>query len=125
MKNTTASRAVLLIALSGLVPLPANAVSVEDVRSAYAATLKCVVANGNAEGERRDAGDPNGAARYDANAKRSFDGAFKLGGVLGLSEQQINRDLDEAQANELPRMVKDRSYFIDAVATCKGLGLMD
>jgi len=101
-----------------------NAASDADTRSAYEATLKCFVANGSAEGDRRDAGDQEGAARYDANAKRSFDGALKLGRMLGYSNRQLNHDLQVAQDTELPRMVKDRNYFLDAVATCKGLGLM-
>jgi hypothetical protein len=112
------------MALSGFFPSPASAVSVSQARAAYEATLKCYIANGNAEGERRDAGDQAGAARYDASARRSFDDAFKLGGVLGLTDQQVNHDLDTTQAAELPRMVRNRDYFIDAVATCKGLGLM-
>ncbi len=101
-----------------------NAGSDADTRAAYQAALKCFVANGNAEGERRRAGDQTGAARYDATAKQSFDGAVKLGQMLGLSNRQMNDDLDAAQATELPRMIKDRAYFIDAVASCKGLGLM-
>ncbi len=124
MKNAFAKPAVLMTALSLFFSSPAGAVSVEDVRSAYEATLKCFIANGNARRERLNAGDQEGADRYDASGERSYDGAFKLGGVLGLSDEQINRDLKEAENKELPRMVKDRSYFIDAVATCKGLGLM-
>lgn len=119
-----AKRVALVTAVSLCLTSPSNAVSVSQVRAAYEATLKCFVANGNAGAERLRAGDRAGAARYETSAKRSFDGAFKLGGVLGLTDQQVNDDLDTTQAAELPRMVKDRDYFIDAVATCKGLGLM-
>lgn len=107
----------------GLTP-QANAVSDADTRAAYQAALKCFVANGEAGAERRTAGDQAGLARYDATAKQSFDGAVKLGRMLGLTNRQMNGDLDATQAKELPRMVGDRAYFIDAVATCKGLGLM-
>ena len=101
-----------------------QAATTQDTRAAYDAALKCFVANGNAEGERRDAHDAAGAARYDTTGKQSFDAAMKLGRMLGLTNRQLNRDLNAVQATELPRMVKDRAYFIDAVATCKGLGLM-
>lgn len=121
-----ASATLLLLTAVWMSPAsPADAASVADVRAAYQATLKCFVANGNALGERRAAGDQAGVARYDAGGKRSYDGAFKLGAALGLTDRQINRDLDATESSELPRMVKDRNYFIDTVATCKGLGLMD
>ena len=101
-----------------------QAATAQDTRAAYDAALKCFVANGNAEAERRDAHDAAGAARYDATGKQSFDAAMKLGRMLGLANRQLNHDLDAIQAAELPRMVKDRVYFINAVAVCKGLGLM-
>ncbi len=128
MDFTFAKRSILMAFLS-LGCVASNGVAVADdtmqnTRAAYDAALKCFVANGNAEGERRDAGDHEGAARYDASGKRSFDAAVKLGQMLGLTNRQMNHDLDTAQAIELPKMVKDRDYFIDAVATCKGLGLM-
>lgn len=126
MGSTFAKRSALAVSLSYFL-LSSIAIadsSTQDTRAAYDAALKCFVANGNAEGERRRAGDQAGAARYDATAKQSFDGAVKLGRMLGLTNRQMNHDLDAVQDSELPRMVRDRSYFLDAVATCKGLGLM-
>ena len=93
-------------------------------RGAYAAAMKCYVANSSAASQRTQQGDTAKAAVYRANAKRAFDGAMKLGRTMGLSNRQMNGDLDETEARELSRMVADAGYFRSAVATCKGLGLM-
>ncbi len=112
-----------------MVPLyfasPANAQGNSDTHAAYRAALKCYVANGEARAERLDAHDNAGAERYEVGGQRSFDGAVKLGRMLGLANRQLNHDIESAQAAELPMMVRDRRYFINAVADCKGLGLMD
>ncbi len=118
-------RTSAFVALALLCSANASVANEADTRAAYQATLKCFVANGNAERERLNAGDKVRAAQYDTSGRRSYDGAFKLGQMLGLADQQVNRDLDAAQAAELPRMVKDRTYFIASVANCKALGLMD
>jgi len=93
-------------------------------RMAYDATLKCAVANGLASDDHHDAGDATKAAEYRAKARRSFDLAYQIGAKLGLSESQIARDLEFAQDSELPRMMRDRSYYLSTAATCKALGLM-
>jgi hypothetical protein len=102
-----------------------SAASDADTRAAYQAALKCLIANIEAEGERRDAGDQAGVARYKASGQRAFDGALKLGRMLGFGNPQLNNDLNSLESKELPLMVRDRQYFINAVAECKGLGLMD
>ncbi|MBI1262771.1 MAG: hypothetical protein GC184_13715 [Rhizobiales bacterium] len=93
-------------------------------RTAYSALMKCFVANGFANGERLDAGDAAKAAIYDRQARRSYDLAYTAGQKLGLSEEQVTRDINFVQATELPKMVRDQQYFISAVATCKALHLM-
>lgn len=93
-------------------------------RIAYAAAMKCFVANAAAASDRKAAGDPAKAIVYEANAKRSFDAAVKIGRIMGLTNRQMNKDLDDASARELSRMVADNAYFRNAVATCKGMGLM-
>ncbi len=94
------------------------------VREAYEATLRCFTANIMASLERRDAGDTAGKAKYEANAKRSFDGALKLGRILGYSNRQMNHDFDVAETADVTSMFKDRAYFLRVVGDCKGLGLM-
>lgn len=95
-----------------------------ESRQAYAAAMKCYVANTNAASLRTEAGDPAKAAIYKANAKRSFEGAVQLGRGMGLSNRQMNQDLDATEAREISRMVADKDYFVRSVATCKALGLM-
>lgn len=93
-------------------------------RIAYDATIKCAVANAVASDDRHDAGDEAGASDYQAKSRRSFDLTYQLGGKLGLGETQIAHDLDFAQLSELPKMMRDRKYFLSTVATCKALHLM-
>jgi hypothetical protein len=93
-------------------------------RLAYDASIKCFIANGVARSDAINAGKQSLADSFDSKARASFDTALKLGGVLGYSGTHINEDLGLAQANELPKMVKDISYFRDAASTCKALGLM-
>jgi len=93
-------------------------------RSAYQAALKCFVANGIAVGDARDARNAERANASDTMARKSFDTAKKLGSLLGYSGDRMQQDFSLAQTYELPRMMKDLSYYRDAAATCKALGLM-
>jgi hypothetical protein len=93
-------------------------------RIAYEATIKCAVANAIASDDRHDVGDEDGASDYQKKSRRSFDLTYQLGGKLGLDEKRIAHDLDFAQLSEFPRMMRDRKYFLSAVATCKALRLL-
>jgi len=92
--------------------------------SAYDVALKCAVANGVAEQDEHDAGHPQRVVEFEQKSHRSFDLAVSLGGKIGLSNEQIQRDLDAAKDNELPRMMRDQSYYLGIVSTCKAVGLM-
>ncbi|MEI9994919.1 MAG: hypothetical protein WDM91_10020 [Rhizomicrobium sp.] len=120
--------AAALLAGFGL-SAPATAGRTDDAaahanRLAYDATLKCAVANGLASDDHHDAGDAAKADEYRTKARRSFDLAYKIGAKLGLADGQIARDLEFAQDSELPRMMRDRSYYLSTAATCKAVGLM-
>ena len=93
-------------------------------RLAYEAAMKCYIANGAAYGERADAGDEVAAARYERGARKSFDTAVKLGGVLGFSGSRIDQDFGLATARELPKLVADQAYNRQALAVCRAIGLM-
>lgn len=118
----------LAIALLGIVPERAIAQQVparsSATQSAYAAAMKCFVANGRAIGEKERAGDAAGAARYEQMARRSFDTAMRLGRSLSYSNARLTEDLNIAQMRELPAMVNDRAYFESVVATCRAIELM-
>jgi hypothetical protein len=93
-------------------------------RTAYEAATKCFVVNGLAARSRTKAGDKATAAQYDAQAHQSFDTALQLGRSIGLSGEQMSRDIDRTQAQELPKMMSVSGYYRDAMATCKAYGLM-
>lgn len=92
--------------------------------AAYDTAILCFVANGNASEDRRRANDPVGADRYDANAKRSFDTAVRLGASLRYSNERINADLGVRMDRELARMVREPAYYRQIVANCRAYGLM-
>ncbi|MDO9223609.1 MAG: hypothetical protein Q7U20_07845 [Caulobacter sp.] len=93
-------------------------------REGYGYAMKCYVANSLTANSFEKRGDAAKAQQYNANAKRSFDVAWKLGRALGLSDRTINADLDQTEANELPTMMLVAGRYRDAVARCKALGLM-
>jgi hypothetical protein len=93
-------------------------------RIAYDAAIKCAVANSLAGDDRHDAGDEAGATAYKSKSRRSFDLTYTLGEKLGYEQKQIAHDLDFAQLSEMPKMVRDRGYFLSSAATCKALHLM-
>lgn len=91
---------------------------------AYQQAMKCFVANGNERGNRRDAGDAAGAARYDALARRAFDAAVQLGKTLGYANARVNSDFAAATKRELPLIVNSNVYAREVAATCRAYGLM-
>lgn len=94
------------------------------VQGAYSAALKCYVTNARASIMRQKQGDPAKAAIYNTQAQHAFDGAVTLGRSLGLTNRQINGDLDKVESDEFPRMLTDTGYFTQAVSACKAIGLM-
>lgn len=93
-------------------------------KMAYDAAMKCFVANGHASGLQNEAGHPKQAERYTAGARTSFDAAQRLGKSLGYSSQRISDDIQTAQTRELLVMMRNDTYFREAVATCRALKLM-
>lgn len=93
-------------------------------RDAYAYAVKCFYANmwGVSYFERN--GDKASAATSEAKARLSWDGALKLGHSLGMSTQQVRRDLDGDVSPEPAKLSYDEDYFNRTAAACKKLGLM-
>lgn len=102
----------------------AQASKQEAQRQAYQYAMTCFVANTYAANNRKKVGDTAKAAVYLANAKRSFDGAVSMGRAMGLSNQTVNGDLDDASARELGRFMSDQQAFLQTASNCKALGLM-
>ncbi len=93
-------------------------------RLAYDASIKCFVLIGMLVGDAKDDGKADLAATYDQKARRSFDFALQLGEKLGLTGTHVTEDFGLAQTRELPKLVKDKSYFQSSATTCKALGLL-
>ena len=89
---------------------------------AYQLAMKCYVASGVARGDNLDAGNTEYANIFEADARKAFDLAVKLGNVLGYSGSRQNQDFGMAEAQELPRFVKDKAYLKQTLATCKAAG---
>jgi hypothetical protein len=108
--------------------LTANAEPDSTVRPTYEATyggaLICMVANGYASLERRDAGDSAKATFYDGKAREAYDLAFQAGRYLGYGDPKIQADLDRVQAAELPKLMASVDYRRSVAATCKALRLL-
>lgn len=117
--------AVLSLAIvSSSFTLPVRAATPGTNRNAYDVTLKCAVADGVAEGDERDLGHADKAADFEAKTQRAFNLAYTFGAKVGLTSGQVQHDLDMARDTELPRMIRDRNYYLSVVATCKAVGLM-
>lgn len=124
MRTNTIGLIVLAASLTA-----ANAASGQDAtakanRMAYESATRCFLANGYAGDERRKAGDKSKEAAYLTKARQSYDVAFAAGRKLGISDQEIGRDIDFAQTIELPRFIRDGKYLLGVASTCKALGLM-
>lgn len=120
-------RGALILAVAGLLaaaPTAAQQSPSSPQHAAYTQAIRCFAANNHAAAQRRRASDAAGVARYEANARRSFDAAMALGTGLGLSNEQMNADLGTLIGSEFTRMAEDHAYFTQLVGTCRGLGLM-
>lgn len=116
--------AALLMAIGLAFQAPVAAQQTSTLTTSYDLAIRCFVANGNARGDRQRAGDQAGAARYERQARQSFDAASTFGVALGYSRERIERDMQTRMDRELPLMVRDNSYFRNVVAQCRGVGLM-
>jgi len=97
----------ITIVLLTTVTSPAHAQNSQ--REAYQYALRCYVAT-------RAAGD-------EISSRRSFDAAMKLGRQQGLSNRQLNADLDAWTATELVKITRDPRYKQRLLGVCRSLGL--
>lgn len=102
----------------------ADDASTQAKRFAYDASIRCFEANGLARSDAVQLDKRDLAAAFERKAKASHDAAFKLGGLLGYNEREIQQDIDAAATSELPKLVRDPAYFRSVSATCKALELM-
>jgi hypothetical protein len=81
----------------------------QNYRPAYEYALRCFVVN-SAEGD-------------EANARRAFDAATRLGQLQNLSNRQVNADLDRWTGTEMVRIARDRRYRDQLLGECRRLGM--
>lgn len=93
-------------------------------RTAYNATVSCFVVNTVLADDAQKQGKTELYSSYDAKAHKAFDYAVKLGAVLHFDNARVNHDFETAQAQELPKMLADTTYFKSKAGTCKALGLI-
>ena len=93
-------------------------------QQAYEAAIKCYVVAGNASLDRKKAGDDAKAAAYDSKAHAAFDTAVRFGRSAGLSGEQMTRDFEATQEQELQKLVRDENYNRQSAANCRALGLL-
>lgn len=115
--------AVLLAAIT-VASSPSAFAQQSTLPRSYALAIKCFVANGYARNLRRQAGDAAGADRYDRLARQSLESASTFGVALGYDQRRIEADMNSAMGRELPLMTRDQAYMRQAVADCRGVGLM-
>jgi hypothetical protein len=109
---------VALLCCGGATPAAAA------TRADYEATMRCYVVNAVASDRLKERGEAARAEAYEAKAKRSFDLALKMGRDLGIADPVINRDFQNTEYNELPKLRYETGYFAKAAATCRARGLM-
>jgi len=61
--------------------------------------------------------------RDDAGARRAFDAVMRLGGLLNLSNRQLNADFNHYTAYESVRLVRDQRYKGQLQTECRTIGL--
>ncbi len=123
MKKATLAALVVGLVFSAASAGKADDANARSTRMAYDIAMKCFVANGVARGNNRDLGKTAEAAKYEANARQSFNAASNLGDKLGYSGTRINQDFGMAQADQLPKLVKDAAYLERTLAMCGSAGL--
>jgi hypothetical protein len=124
--TTTPSAWALALALAVVAMAPARAQPVieDGDHRAYRAALQCLTADAYLSGWLRQRGQDAKAVPYEAAGKRAFDAAMAMGRKLGRSNGELNADLDQLKATEMPKLVKDDAYLKATVAECRALGLM-
>jgi gas vesicle protein len=93
-------------------------------RLAYDHSIRCFIANLYLAGEAQERGDPAQAERSERQGQRAFDGAKRLGAIIGKTNAQMTADFDAAEARELPKLVRDSAYRSTVNGVCQRLGLM-
>jgi hypothetical protein len=94
--------AVLMVAANQQAPA-------QNYQAAYEYALRCFVVN-SAEGDQ-------------ANARRAFDAATRLGQLQNFSNRQVNADLDRWTGTEMVRIARDLRYRQQLLSECRRLGM--
>lgn len=91
---------------------------------AYEHSMRCFIANLYMVSDAQERGDQPSAEQFERRGQQVFDGAVRLGTMVGKTNAQITVDLDAVEARELPKLVRDAGYRANVVGVCRQLGLM-
>jgi hypothetical protein len=112
----------LAVATVALSASPAVAQPSEQAnRSAYVYSMRCFAAAASVIADTRSTTAEVEAAKQ--RSRRAFDGAVRLGRVLGLSGQAINEDINATGRAEATLMARDPGYLRRTQTVCAQLGL--
>lgn len=116
------ARLGVVSALAASVAMPAHAV--DGNQAAYAYALRCFVAGGVSASDPQDNLNGSRSTEIRQRSRIAYDAAYRMGGVLGYTTDQVSADLDRYQYVEARRIIADPSYFADTKVACIRLGLM-
>lgn len=115
----------MALALAGsAAAAPSKPTTDEGLRRGYATARVCFVANGHFYHLFKKAGDDANMRLFDERGRMAFDIAHLWGRWLGLTQQQVNADIDSSAKTELPKLVRDSGYLTSVAASCKSAGFM-
>jgi hypothetical protein len=117
-------RLLLAACITLAVPVAASAqdnAQVDPNRRAYGYALRCAA---TAAGRYTDPqATPAQKAAADASYQRAFDAAARMGRILRLSGEQIERDMASTVRTEAAIQLRNAAYYQQAQAECARLGM--
>jgi hypothetical protein len=115
--------AAILACIAFAMPMVATAQTGADQanRRAYTYALRCFASAAGIISDRQ--ATPTAIADARIRSRRSFDTAHRMGGVLGLSTDRVNGDIESASRVEAALLVRNATYAQRTHAECISLGL--
>lgn len=115
--------AALAVAV-GLTVSGTAAAQTSGQEKAYDYALKCWAVAGHIATQPDGSGNLPSPATIQATAAKSYNAAYRMGGLLGYSNDRIARDLDATGSAEGAALLQNRAYFERSRSECTQLGLL-
>ncbi|WP_426030930.1 hypothetical protein [Caulobacter sp. DWP3-1-3b2] len=104
--------------------LTASAAQAEVNRGPYNTAVRCFAAAAYVRHLQTNVGNTAAADALEERAKQAWGVSFILGKAIGISQDEVKRDLDATKDTQLPRFAQDTAYLKSSVAACKAADLM-